>query len=46
MPWQHIDRNSPERPLRVLELVARDKACENPDKECDGDSCPLAKRLL
>jgi DNA excision repair protein ERCC-2 len=40
---EHIDRNSPERPLRVLELVARDKACENPDKECNGDSCPLAR---
>ncbi|MBC7437691.1 MAG: ATP-dependent DNA helicase [Bdellovibrionales bacterium] len=31
------------RPLRVLELVARDKACEHPDKACNGDSCPLAK---
>jgi DNA excision repair protein ERCC-2 len=40
---EHIDRDSPERPLRVLELVARDKACENPDKECAGDSCPLAR---
>jgi DNA excision repair protein ERCC-2 len=29
--------------LRTLELVARDKACEHPDKECHGDSCPLAK---
>ncbi|MBB3102227.1 ATP-dependent DNA helicase [Azomonas macrocytogenes] len=28
--------------LRVLELVARDKACEYPDKACHGDSCPLA----
>lgn len=34
---------SPEpAPLRVLELVARDKACEHPDKACHGDSCPLA----
>ena len=31
------------RPLRVLELVARDKACEYPDKACHGDSCPLAQ---
>ncbi|CAN5663793.1 helicase C-terminal domain-containing protein [soil metagenome] len=31
------------KPLRVLELVARDKACEHPDKACNGDSCPLAK---
>jgi DNA excision repair protein ERCC-2 len=30
-------------PLRVLELVARDKACEHPDKACHGASCPLAK---
>ena len=30
-------------PLRVIELVARDKACEHPDKACHGDSCPLAK---
>ncbi|MCD6009045.1 ATP-dependent DNA helicase [Halomonas sp. IOP_31] len=28
--------------LRVLELTARDKACEHPDKACHGDSCPLA----
>ncbi|GAB2892669.1 ATP-dependent DNA helicase [Paraburkholderia jirisanensis] len=30
-------------PVRVLELVARDKACEHPDKSCDGASCPLAR---
>jgi Rad3-related DNA helicase len=30
-------------PLRVLELAARDKACEHPDKACHGESCPLAK---
>lgn len=30
-------------PLRVLELVARDKACEHPDKACHGQSCPLAQ---
>jgi Rad3-related DNA helicase len=30
-------------PLRVLELTARDKACEHPDKACHGESCPLAK---
>ena len=33
----------PELPLRVLELVARDKACEHLDKACHGQSCPLAK---
>ena len=30
-------------PLRTLELVAREKACEHPDKACNGDSCPLAR---
>ena len=30
-------------PLRVLEMVARDKACEHPDKACHGESCPLAQ---
>jgi DNA excision repair protein ERCC-2 len=39
----HIKRTAPASPLRILELVARDKACENPDKECAGDSCPLAR---
>jgi len=29
--------------LRVLELSARDKACEHPDKACHGDACPLAQ---
>jgi DNA excision repair protein ERCC-2 len=30
-------------PLRVLEMVARDKACEHPDKACHGEACPLAR---
>lgn len=38
-----IGRSAPQLGLRVLELVARDKACEYPDKACNGDSCPLAK---
>jgi DNA excision repair protein ERCC-2 len=38
-----IQRSAPALPLRVVELVARDKACEYPDKACHGDSCPLAK---
>jgi DNA excision repair protein ERCC-2 len=29
--------------LRWLELVAREKACEHPDKACHGESCPLAQ---
>ncbi len=40
---QVLFASSPELPLRVLELVARDKACEHLDKACHGDSCPLAK---
>lgn len=31
------------RPLRVVELVARDKACEYPGRACHGDACPLAR---
>ena len=30
-------------PLRVIEITARDKACEHPDKACHGESCPLAR---
>ena len=29
--------------VRVVELAAREKTCEHPDKACHGDSCPLAK---
>ncbi len=29
-------------PLRVLELTAREKACEYPGRPCHGDTCPLA----
>ncbi len=28
--------------LRVLTLVAKDQACEHPDKACHADACPLA----
>ncbi|QYF93503.1 ATP-dependent DNA helicase [Massilia sp. PAMC28688] len=38
-----ITGSAPLLPLRVQELVARDKACEHPDKACHGDSCPLAQ---
>ena len=38
-----LEKKQAVLPLRVLELVARDKACEHPDKACHGDSCPLAK---
>ena len=36
-------RGAGARPLRVLELTAREKACEHPDKACHGQSCPLAQ---
>src|SRR3989344_747851 len=29
--------------LRELELRAKDKACEHPDRACHGQSCPLAQ---
>ena len=35
--------NNPSQPLRVIELVAKSKACEFPENACHGDSCPLAK---
>ena len=38
-----LRRHPGNAPLRVLELMARDKACEHPDLACHGDSCPLAK---
>ena len=40
---QVLDASNPGLPLRVLELTARDKACEHPERACNGDSCPLAK---
>lgn len=41
----HLLREKQPRPLplRTLELVAKDHACEHPDKACHGDACPLAK---
>jgi DNA excision repair protein ERCC-2 len=30
-------------PLRVIELVSRERSCEHPDKACHGESCPLAR---
>lgn len=33
---------TPSFQLRVLDVRARDKACEHPDKACHGNSCPLA----
>jgi len=39
---QTLQRNGATT-LRVLELVAREKSCEHPDKACHGEACPLAK---
>ena len=36
---QTLQRNA-NHGLRVLELVAREKTCEHPDKACHGESCP------
>lgn len=38
-----IRTSNPSLRLRVVELTARDKACEHRDKACHGDACPLAK---
>ncbi|MBW9102244.1 ATP-dependent DNA helicase [Paraburkholderia phenoliruptrix] len=38
-----LHKSTAPLPLRTLELVARDKACEHPDKACNGESCPLAR---
>ncbi|MFI5446370.1 ATP-dependent DNA helicase [Polaromonas sp. UC242_47] len=38
-----IKAAAPALPLRVLELVAKDKSCEHPGKACHGDACPLAQ---
>ncbi len=41
---RHNAKDSADKlPLRVLELVAKSKACEHPDKACHGDACPLAR---
>ncbi len=40
---ESIRQSDPSMPLRVIELVARNKSCEHPDKVCHGESCPLAK---
>ena len=40
---QTLNDQSKALPVRVLELVARDKSCEHPRLECHGESCPLAR---
>jgi Rad3-related DNA helicase len=41
--FETIKRSAPLLPLRALELAAKSTACENPDKACHGESCPLAQ---
>jgi len=36
-------RSHPALELRSIELTARAKACEHPDKTCHSESCPLAR---
>jgi DNA excision repair protein ERCC-2 len=38
---RRLDRE--RAPLRVLELAAREKACEHPGRACNGEACPLAR---
>mgnify|MGYP001943064721 CR=1 FL=1 len=38
-----LHARQPQMPLRVLEHIARDKACEHPQRACHGESCPLAR---
>lgn len=40
---KQIQPQQEDRPLRILEMVSREKTCEHPDKACHGESCPLAK---
>jgi DNA excision repair protein ERCC-2 len=40
---ERLKASAPTLPLRVIELVARDKACEFPELACHGDSCSLAR---
>ncbi len=40
---QDLRAQTPGRSLRVLALVAKEQACEHPEKDCHGASCPLAQ---
>ncbi|KQW44645.1 MULTISPECIES: ATP-dependent DNA helicase [unclassified Roseateles] len=41
-PMKPNAEGAPQGALRVLTLVAKEQACEHPDKACHGDACPLA----
>jgi Rad3-related DNA helicase len=38
-----LRRATPGQALRVVLMVAKEQACEHPDKACHGDACPLAR---
>ena len=38
-----LRESAPLLPLRTLELTAKRRACEHPDKACHGEACPLAR---
>jgi len=38
-----LKKHNPALKLRELELRAKEKACEHPDRACHGESCPLAQ---
>ena len=40
---ERLREATPGRALRVLALVAKEQACEHPDKACHGDACALAQ---
>jgi len=40
---QQLTAQDASHALRVLDMQARDKTCEHPDKACHGESCPLAR---
>lgn len=40
---QDLRSHAAGRALRVLTLVAKEQACEYPDRACHGQSCPLAQ---
>lgn len=40
---RQVTEATPQPALRILELIARDKACEHPGSACHGESCPLAR---
>jgi DNA excision repair protein ERCC-2 len=39
----HLRAAAPEQTLRVLTMVAKEQACEHPDKACHPEACPLAE---